>query len=90
MKLNAALSSKPCVSRKTQKKAKLQERRKLMRVALAKEEASKSNLSCATIRRGDTVKIVRGSHKNTEAVVKRVYFGQMKIKIFLPLEKFFF
>ena len=75
MKLNSAVSSAPRKSRKAHFTASSVERRVLMSAPLSKALREKYNVRSMPVRKGDTVKIVRGgdSVKGKEAQIDEVY-----------------
>ena len=75
MKLNTAISSAPRKSRKAHFNASSVERRVLMSAPLSKSLREKYHVRSMPVRKGDTVKIVRGSEnvKGKEAQIDSVY-----------------
>ena len=75
MKLNKAISSKPTKVRKAHFQASSTERRVIMSSTLSKPLREQHKIRSIPIRKGDTVRVVRGSDavKGKEAKVVSVY-----------------
>lgn len=74
---------KPRTSRKKMYNMPLHLRKKLLRVHLSKELKQKLGTSkrALTVKKGDKVKVVRGTYKGKEGVIVRVSYKRKKVYV---------
>lgn len=80
-------SKQPRKQRKALYNAPLHVRNKLMSAALSKELKKKYNKNSLPVRKGDTVKILRGDFKNIEGEITKVDYKKYRIHVKGALNK---
>ena len=73
MKINTSLSSQRRKSRKANFSAPSSIRRKIMSSHLSKDLKTKYDVRAVPVRKGDTVKVMRGTFKGREGKIQAVY-----------------
>ena len=73
MKINTSLSSQRRKSRKAHFSAPSSIRRKIMSSHLSKDLKTKYDVRAVPVRKGDTVKVMRGTFKGREGKIQAVY-----------------
>jgi large subunit ribosomal protein L26e len=73
MKTHTSVSSQRRKGRKAHFTAGSSLRRKIMSCHMSKELRTKYNVRCVPVRKGDTVKIMRGRYKDREGKVTAAY-----------------
>jgi large subunit ribosomal protein L24 len=74
-------SKQPRKQRKFRYKAPLHRRQKFMHSPLSKELRAELKRRSAQVRKGDTVKVMRGDHAGTEGLVEEVDLKKCIIKV---------
>ncbi len=74
-------STQPRKQRKYRANAPLHLKRKLVSATLSKELRKQYNKRSLTVKKGDTVKVMRGSKKSERGKISEVNLKKMKIKI---------
>jgi len=81
MKKNAKLTKQPSKQRKMLYQAPLHKRRKMLTAPLSPTLAEKEGVKSLVIRKGDTVRIRRGSFRGIEGEVSKVGLKNMLVTI---------
>ncbi len=81
MKKNAKLTKQPSKQRKMLYQAPLHKRRKMLTAPLSPTLAEKEGVKSLVIRKGDTVRIRRGSFRGIEGEVSKVGLKNMMVTI---------
>jgi len=81
MKKNKSLSKQPSKQRKQMYIAPLHKRRKKLTASLAPALAEVEGVKKLVVRKGDTVRILRGSFRGIEGEVSAVGYKSMKLTI---------
>jgi len=71
----------PSKQRKRNYKAPLHAKRKLLVAPIDKKLFEKVNKKKITVRKGDTVKILRGNHKGKSGIVEKVDYDKVRVFI---------
>jgi len=74
-------SKKPSKQRKYLRNSPLHIKQKIMKSTLSKELKQKTNMNSLSPRKGDSVKIMKGSHKGKKGKISEVKLKQMKVYV---------
>jgi len=81
MKRKASLTKSPSKKRKQLYTAPLHRRRKILTAPLAPALAEKEGVKQMVIRKGDTIRILKGSFKGIEGEVSKVNYRTMRLTV---------